>query len=149
MSYVETVGRLDLKRVQVFAESVVMYNARSVPMKARAGWPGYSWIVRTTSPDGRPVVTFVQVRPKSVVRNAYGSKFPERCPSNVTYAVPNDAPDGTTRLTNVNGGTPVMLFDTSVQVAPPSRDTCTAPSSAPTHSTRGLIGDSPMVVNSL
>src|SRR5688572_33462070 len=118
-------------------------------MKATAGCDGYSWIVLTTSPDGRPLVTFVHVRPKSVVRNAYGSKCPDRCPSNVTYAVPGDADDGTTRLTNVNGGTPVMFAETSVQVAPPSRVTCTAPSSAPTQRTCGLIGDSPIVVSSL
>ena len=73
-------------------------------MNATAGWPGYSWIVRTTSPDGMPLVTLVHVRPKSVVRNTYGSKCPERWPSNVTYAVPGDADDATTRLTNVNGG---------------------------------------------
>src|SRR5688572_19555275 len=118
-------------------------------MKATAGWPGYSWIVLTTSPDGMPLVTLVQVRPKSVVRNAYGSKCPERCPSNVTYAVPGDAADGTTLLTNVNGGAPVMFADTSVHVAPPSRETCTAPSSAPTQSTCGFTGDSPIVVSSL
>src|SRR4029450_13438932 len=118
-------------------------------MNATAGCPGYSWIVLTTSPEGSPLETFVQVRPKSIVRKAYGSKCPDRCPSKVTYAVPADAEDGVTRLTNVPLGTPLMLVETSVHVAPPSRDTCTAPSSAPTQRTSGLIGDSPMVVNSL
>src|SRR5688572_28127070 len=118
-------------------------------MNAMADWPGYSWMVRTTSPEGRPLVSFVHVAPKSVVRNTYGSKCPERWPSNVTHAVPGEADDATTRLTNVKAGAPAMLADTSVHVAPPSRVTCTAPSSAPTHRTCGLTGDSEIVVSSL
>ena len=42
-----------------------------------------------------------------------------------------------------------MFAETSVHVAPPSRVTCTAPSSAPTQSTCGLTGDSEIVVSSL
>src|SRR6185503_21294370 len=79
----------------------------------------------------------------------YGAKSPERCPSNVAYATPRPAPDATTRLTKVPFGTPVTFRDTSVHVAPPSRETWMLPSSAPTHRMSASSGDSLIVVNSL
>ena len=46
------------------------------------------------------------------------------------------------RLTYAPSGAPRMLRATSVQVSPPSRLTCTLPSSVPTHSTWASSGDS-------
>src|SRR6185295_15536060 len=57
--------------------------------------------------------------------------------------------DATTRLTKVPFGTPVTFRDTSVHVAPPSRETWMLPSSAPTHRMSASSGDSLIVVNSL
>src|SRR5262245_52823371 len=79
----------------------------------------------------------------------YGAKSPDRCRSNETYAVPRLADDGTTRPTYEPFATARMLALSSVQFWPPSVDTWTLPSSVPTHSTLGSIGDSPIAVISL
>src|SRR5215467_8419032 len=93
-----------------------------------------------------------QVLPKSAVRAMYGVKSPERCESNETYAVPRDAALATTRPTYVPLAIPApdaIAALTSFQVFPPSIETCTLPSSDPTHSTLGSSGDSAIVVISL
>src|SRR5213593_43594 len=69
-----------------------------------------------------------------------------RWPSNFAYAVPSALRDASTRLTYVPLGTPFTLSATFFHVFPPSRVTCTLPSSVPTHSRSLFTGDSLMVV---
>src|SRR2546423_80170 len=91
---------------------------------------------------GRPAITVVHVFPKSVVLKMYGAKSPSRWASNGTYAVPGDAADARILLTNVPSFTPLIDALNSVHVRPPSRESCTLPSSVPTHRIFGSIGDS-------
>src|SRR5204863_8787752 len=75
----------------------------------------------------------------------YGSQSPARSASNEPYAAPRDAADATMSPTNMPSLTrPVDVIAplTSVHVAPPSVVSCTLPSSVPTQSTLGSIGDS-------
>src|SRR5260370_18015387 len=69
-----------------------------------------------------------------------------RWPSNVSSATPSPVFDATTRLTYVPFGTPGTFDATFFQVFPPSRVTCTLPSSVPTHRTLTVSGDSLIVV---
>jgi len=129
--------------------SVVTKRNRSVPAKTTFALPGYSAMLRTDASGASPFVTAFHVLPKSVVRAMYGAKSPERCESNAAYAVPRDAPDETIRATYDPFAMPaplVMAALVSRHVEPPSCDTWTLPSSVPTHSTFGSIGDSAMVV---
>src|SRR5436190_13749011 len=78
--------------------------------------------------------------------NAYTLKSLLRWLSNVAYAVPSLCRDAVMRLTYVPFGTPFILSATFFQVLPPSRETCTLPSSVPTHRRSLFIGDSLTVV---
>ena len=116
-----------------------------MPAKSRFGlW----WCSRTTYTGplaGRFAMIGVQVRPKSVVLNRYGLKSLLRWPSKATYAVPSALGDATTRLTYVSSGTPGKRSK-RVHVCPPSRESCTRPSSVPTQSTPRARGDSSIVL---
>src|SRR4051812_34038135 len=94
---------------------------------------------------GRLPASDVHVSPKSTVFQMNGRKSSLRRPVTVTYAVPAFARDASTRLTQ-KPGWPGILSRTLVQVPPPFRDTCTLPSSVPTQSRPGTIGDSSIVV---
>src|SRR5512138_3620470 len=131
--------------------SWLTYRCRSVPAKSTDGLPGYSWMLRTDSSDASPLCAAVHVLPKSVVRTMYGAKSPVRCASNATIADPLDADEATMRATYVPLLTPAGTIAalTSFHDLPPSVETCTLPSSVPTHNTLGSSGDSAMVVISL
>src|SRR5688500_18985548 len=78
-----------------------------------------------------PFTIFVQVRPKSVVRKMYGALSSSRGRFTATYAVAGSNADASMMLTRPNSG---MSFGvTFAHVFPPSRVTCTSPSSEPAH----------------
>src|SRR3990172_8442610 len=121
MSSNSVVGRLGINRVQLAAASFEAYSACSVPRNSNRGFAGCS-VMTLTEPDGRPPIRAVQVRLKSVVEKTYGAKLPSRWASKATYAAPAPARDGATRLTKAPAGAPPTLRETSVHVAPPSRE---------------------------
>src|SRR6266508_629650 len=79
MSSYRVVGRFAASLAQWSPLSCVTNSARSVPAKSTLGFPVYSARPRTDASSlGRPVVTAVQVLPKSAVRKMYGAKRVER-----------------------------------------------------------------------
>ena len=99
-------------------------------------------LLTDASSPGSPSTTGFQLLPKSVVRKMYGAKSPSRCSSNVTYAVPREAAEAWIFPTKAPSRTPLMFLLSSVQMRPPSTESCTLPSSVPTQRTFASIGDS-------
>src|ERR1019366_766669 len=129
--------------------SMETYSPNSGPTYSRSLFFGSSRITCTLPYGGRSAVTLEKVFPKSCVTNTYGWRSSLRCPSTATYAVPWSKCDASMREIQ-NGlspesafaGSPAMLRPTSVKLTPPSRLTCTFPSSVPAHTTPGITGDS-------
>src|SRR5258708_22668679 len=84
----------------------------------------------------------VQLLPKSCVRKTHGVMSPNVCRSNVAYAVPGSKRLASTQVTQLAFGKPGTLPTTFVQCAPPSRVSCTFPSSVPTQIVFASSGDS-------
>ena len=80
-----------------------------------------------------PFTVFVHVFPKSCVRNAYGEKSASSGLFTATYAVPASNVDASIWLTRPRSG--ISFGVTFVHDLPPSRVTCTTPSSEPVHNT--------------
>ena len=78
--------------------------------------------------------------PKSCVRYTHGVTSPYQWKSNVAYAVAGSNRLGSTQVTHGPFGKPGTT--TFVQCAPPSRVTCTLPSSVPTQTVFASSGDS-------
>ena len=62
--------------------------------------------------------------------------------SNATYAVPASKLPACTHDTHECSGTPLTLRTTLLQLLPPSRVSCTLPSSVPTQMRPACFGDS-------
>src|SRR5258706_16041562 len=69
---------------------------------------------------------------------------PNVCKSNVAYAEPSLKCPASIEVTHAFFGNPGTLPTTFFQVFPPSRVTCRLPSSVPTHTIFGFLGDSEM-----
>src|SRR5919202_767702 len=83
----------------------------------------------------------VQVFPKSSVRYSQGVMSPNVCRSNAAYAVPGSRRLASTHDTQLAFGRPGTLPTTLVQCPPPSRVSCTLPSSVPTQMVFASRGD--------
>src|SRR5258708_37265624 len=87
----------------------------------------------------------VHVLPRSVVRYTHGGMSPNVWRSNAANAVFASKRLASTQLTHDPAGSPGTFATTFVHVLPASRDSCTLPSSVPTHSTFASFGDSLIV----
>ena len=104
---------------------VAAYNIPRLVGSSRTAW--------TQSSARMPFTTRVHVRPKSCVRKMYGALSSSRGRRTETYAAPASNADASIWLTRPNAGIPLGV--TLRHVAPPSRVSCTSPSSLPVQMT--------------
>ena len=135
-------GRLSVSPCQSSPSLNETYTSRSVPANSS---PLVSGSARTTFTDAlsaSPRVIFVHVLPPSCVRKTSGVRSSTRKRETEMYAVPGSKRDASICVTLLHE---VSSFGvTSVQVAPPSRVTCTTPSSDPVQMTLTFTGDGPI-----
>src|SRR5262249_28800675 len=123
--------------------SMLIHSPNSVPRNSRLRLTGSS--LMTCAYPQTPlsgVTSRRHVRPKSLVAKAYGAMSPDMWRSNVAYAAPSSYRLASTHDTIGALPSPGTFLTTLDQFPPPSRVTCTLPSSVPTQTTCAFFGDS-------